>query len=495
MKKKFFSVLSLLVSSVLITSCSIGQVEFKPLEDFLIDNDNNEMILGDNYYKPASYKPIKYLNENNVQESVSDFNEVYRSRNYNTNISSTGEQKIIVVPIDFEDYPYTNLGYDKKQSKAIIENSFFGDDSTSNFYSVSSFYNKSSYGKLKLSGFVTDWYRCNLSAEELSTKTNKNVIRDIYNDSLKWIKTKYDNLDEYYIDGNSRLGIPIYFVYSAPTNFNDNKDIFWAYTLIQQTPISWSSFDTINLSSSKKTDPHTFIHETGHLFGLTDYYPDSSITSYSPTGHIDMMDYSLGDHTGYSKMLLNWTRPYYIKGKTTINISPFAFKGDLILLNDLWNGSAMDEYLLLEFYTPNGLNYFDYKNGNQMAKLPSKPGIKIYHVDSRLGFFKNDIVPVGYVEDGGFNKTDYRISMMHSNTVNNNSEYASFPLYHLLEKSGDNTFKDGNCASNNTLFYEGDTFGVDTFKDFTFNDGTKLNYSITIDSITNSSATISFSKN
>ena len=92
-----------------------------------------------------------------------------------------------------------------------------------------------------------------------------------------------------------------------------------------------------------KVDTHTYIHETGHLLGLSDYYSQDATQKFKPMGGMDMMDYNLGDENTFSKMLLNWTRPYVITGETTITINASNKIGDCILVPaKSWNGSSME---------------------------------------------------------------------------------------------------------------------------------------------------------
>src|SRR5690606_8294810 len=124
-------------------------------------------------------------------------------------------------------------------------------------------------------------------------------------------------------------------------------------------------------------------------------------------------DYSIGDHTGYSKMLLDWTRPYVVTDTTEITLRPFYNSGDLILIKDNWNGTAMDEYLLLEFYSPNGLNAHDSRLTNSNPQLMQHAGIKVYHVDARLAYYSNDGFwrALGYVEDGVYSQETNRVGI------------------------------------------------------------------------------------
>ena len=82
----------------------------------------------------------------------------------------------------------------------------------------------------------------------------------------------------------------------------------------------------------------------------------------SVTSKAIMMDFNIIDHNAYSKYALGWIKPYVVTGATTITLKPSATSGQAILLptsTNGWNGSAFDEYMLLEFYTPTLLNKKD----------------------------------------------------------------------------------------------------------------------------------------
>ena len=258
-------------------------------------------------------------------------------------------------------------------------------------------------------------------------------------------------------------------------------------------------------------DAHTFIHETGHLFGLVDYYPkgidnDVAKNVLEPTGEIDMMDCSMGDHSALSKMFLDWARPYHVNDSCTIHINSLINKGDLILINDNWNGSVFDEYYLIELYSPFGLNSYDVTNGvvinDKVVTLPVLPGIKIYHVDARLGYFVS--------KTGTDSKADTAFSHycneIHTGTAADFGNYINFAhdnstypestdkqrvlrnyLYELeLNKVGHPV--SGNATDIN-LFHKGDTFKVETF-----NQMNATKYEIKVKSLSFYDATIEITK-
>ena len=81
-----------------------------------------------------------------------------------------------------------------------------------------------------------------------------------------------------------------------------------------------SNWTTEQLASGNaKPDAHTFIHETGHMIGLDDYYSyDRGKGDYGGLGGLDMMDFNIGDHNGYSKWMLGWLHPQMVKNQVSL---------------------------------------------------------------------------------------------------------------------------------------------------------------------------------
>lgn len=500
MKKKYIYISLICISTTLLSSCSSAP-SFKAYGYGISDTDNYKEVVGDGYYQPKEYKPLTYLNDKDEVESFSSYLDVYRHKNRYIAMNTTGTSNILVIPVDFEDCTCETIKVKKEDYFANVENAFFGETSSTRFESVASYFDKSSYGKLKIKGKVVhEFFRSPYSVSYLnegSYEDKQQKIPDLYSRAIEWYSSKYDDISSFYINGNKSLGLPIYFVYTAPYA-NTSKSVFWAYTFLTGSLFSWSSYATMNLDYRNLPDSHTFIHETGHLLSLRDYYATND-SKFGPTGRIDMMDYSIGDETAYSKMALNWVRPYVVTSDATITIKPLSTSRDLILLANDWNGSVFDEYLLIEFYTPDELNEYDANVGNTSAILPNNPGLKVYHVDSRAAFFtyntgRNDSVPQGYVGKAKLSKDKYRVGIAHNNAYDDKSEYSKRSLYHLLENHEANTFYSGEMATMKTFWYKGDDFGVSCFKDFTFNNGELLDFTFRVDALDSESATITFTK-
>jgi M6 family metalloprotease-like protein len=460
-------------------------------------------------------------------------------------MSSLGNQKMLVVPVSFTDYPC--VGSTCADRLDHIEKAFFGDSEDTSWESVSSYYYKSSYGKLNISGEVTPVYEAPYTANNFDalTRSTGDYYRyfiptwQLADEVIAWYKTlpgsdisQYDNNGDGFVDA-------LYMIYLNPNktraNYTrgDNSE-FWAYVYwnydnyhawddkeidsLDALPMiySFSSFDFMYEGYGYAgIDAHTYIHETGHLLGLQDYYTYSE-NDWNAAGALDMMDNNILDHNPYSKLLWQWATPIVIDGTkevTTIELSPYQDTGDFILINDQWNESSFDNYLALEFYTPTALNAKDSQApyaGNNIQGF-TIPGVKIYHIDSRLGKYVYDDTAGEYVFDNFTDELiygdDYYSPIITSNS-SGRTDFPEFKTVHLLESSGLNTFINGNRATDDTLFVEGDTFSASKhFSAFPiyeiydidsivgkFNKNTDIGYEIEIIEITDTKAVIQITR-
>lgn len=447
-------------------------------------------------------------------------------------MTSTGEQRMLVIPVQFTDFTCDIKlkdygGCDKVRSD--IQAVFFGSSEDTiipgqdpdGWESVSSFYSKTSYGKLNITGVVSPWYTYEKSAEEL-TKNNSstNLAQAILYSAVEWYKGlvkesqnnpnipeeekltfDFDADQDGYIDA-------VELIYSVPSQYGGSQT-WWAYTsmfrgmdsnLSSPNPnqFVFASYDFM-YSDPHYIDAHTYIHETGHVLGLLDYYNTSDSTALKKeraAGGIDMMDHNIGDHCAYSKFSLGWVEPKVVTGEGSITIRPMTTTGDCIIVSPKWMGTAFDEYLMIEFHAPIGLNEKD-ASRNYAKNYPlvmRDYGIKVYHIDSRLGIFdlaKNNEF-IEYTTE--FENTATTITRLaHSNTPIGGG-ILDKRLVHLLESSGKNTFIKGANATNATLFKEGSTFGVSTFQSFKFHSGKKLPFVFEITSLNEEEAVITFVK-
>ncbi|MBQ0009231.1 MAG: hypothetical protein KBS97_03055 [Firmicutes bacterium] len=500
-KRNLFVITSALVGALALSGCDFGISKFSHYEYIYEAEDKHEDIEKEGYVKYGNYDSYKVKDNKGDEMSLGSAYETFRDYGMNSNIPSTGDQKIIVVPVSFSDYKVDKLNITEQQYIDRINKAFFGNSKNNEYVSVGEYFNKSSYGKLRLDGKICDKiYEFPLSVSDIKEKKlhRDALATDYYKKVIDWYKQTYpeDDISKYEIPGlKTGKNIAIYMVYTYPSEEKteeDTENFFWAYTF-SDVPLSWSSY-SFSVPEYDEPDAHTYIHETGHLLGLNDYYPtlapkNKDTVVIEPTSFIDMMDASVGDETGFSKMYLDWTRPYYVTDNCEIQIKPFTESGDLILLSNNWNKTVFDEYYLLEFYTPTYLNAHDVSFGNNLAKLPKIPGIKVYHVDARLAFITSSgKVPIEYCKDGTFGTTSSNVGYAHdNNTYDNPNKFQKNYLYQLILNNPPK--EQSVCATDANLFRVGDEIPA-----LKFNQGDEFLYQITINSLQFSGSSIKFEK-
>ena len=465
--------------------------------------------------------------------NLNSYYTLWKNRGY-PHFKSVGENNLLVVPLKIKGYEE----YATSENLKKINDSFFLEDSlnTLGYYSLSEYYKISSYNKLNIKGEVTPWIDLDLTTKEISSSSISNYTLDCgtyfpTEKAINYIKenlnidlTKYDNDKDGFIDG-------VYFIYGCPTFLDDSSlssSTFWNFTYYNvlnkdkasiSSPVlmtySWSSFDMLSKGSDKtKLDTHTYIHEFGHQLGLNDYYDTSNsggLNPYtSPMGGLDMMDNNVGDHSAFSKFALGWINPFVVSGdigSVEVKIGSLIESGECIILpTSNYNNTPFDEYLMIEYIKNDSINKVDSTNGypstfytdGRIIRFYSKNGIRITHIDARS-------------VDSNLDYTDNINDMVmtkFSNTASTKQGYYcplnnnSYVLTSLISaNSSRNTLGTFFVANNTDLYNASSTIDFTSnsnssrasslpYNSNRFNDGNVFNYSIKIDSISESKASI-----
>ncbi len=422
--------------------------------------------------------------------------------------SALGEQRILVIPCRFQGEREFTDG-----DLSTLEQAFFAEElsSAKGYFSVKEFYSKSSLGKLSFSGEVAPVVDVPYTVKELEEEGDylPGVPAEIYS-KLDSVSSSF--LSSYDLDQDGYVDNAV-FVYSSPRSERGGN--FWAWVANFATDPNkerpsfnhhmWVGIDFFS-SEQYEVDAHTAIHETGHLLGLRDYYPSDSY-NLALGGH-SMMDYNISDHDPYSKMLLRWADPLYYDfssySSLTVSLLPFQTSNQFLLFNPSWNHSALDEYLLFEFYTPDGINAPDAEKRYGSRPLGfTKPGIKVYHVDSRVAkchyssqqyawLFSEYVesIPSSYPED-----EMYVIGACNSNEGSRTdaSRQGRYKQIALVENKEFNRLQTGESADDGSLFYQGDEFSSSSSPYFLrgeWNSKEAINLTMKVDEISPEKATI-----
>ena len=454
---------------------------------------------------------------------------------------ATGTANILVIPIWFSDSSQCITITNREQVRQDIQKAYFGSNDDTGWRSVKTYYEEESHGKLTITGKVSDWFECGQSSTKYAidddTDSGGNVpkTRSLLDKAITWYfnNNPSDNRKNYDCDGDGYID-GLMLIYAAPDYQawnNNNYTNLWAYCYwIQDKTVKdknnpgvnaffWASYDYMYGSSVAKSrtgssfsngdtahahiDAHTYIHEMGHMFGLMDYYDYTR--QYNPSGDFSMQDANLGGHDPFSSFALGWGQAYVPTESTTIDLKPFATSGELIVLKpkaDEYSYSPFDEYLVLEYYTPTGLNEFDcthkyMSTENKNYPIGSKtPGIRLWHVDARLVYprtlsggryiyDKNNVV-----RDPSYVNT-YGVTLMMSNTYYKSAadddyisplgrDYSDYNLLQLIRNSTTDTYRipaksSGGSFSSGSLFTYGDVFTMEKynkqFVNYTAKDG------------------------
>ena len=502
--KKVTKFLSILFLSAVVTGCGEEVIPEEPkLEKTKLNYTYSDVC--ENYYRTSSAIP------------------------------NQGEPNLLIIPIYFTDSNEYISNEKKSVVKEDIEKAFFGTKEDLGCDSVGSYYTTLSSGKCKLKGTVSDWIDVTYSSIEfsISESATATFCNEVVN---KYFETTNDSRSKYDLDGNGYLD-GVVMVYGVPDydNYRDGKSYsnFWAYTnwldnkANKEAPVAcnfmWASYDFMyskatarqklgNMYGSgdnahSKLDTHIYIHEMGHMFGLVDYYDYSY--QFSPAGGFSMQDHNVGSHDPYSVMALGWCDPYIPTESCSITINPFQSSRDVIILSNKWNeiDSPFDEYLLIEYYTPDGLNEFDHTYPYMSHPSgPSESGIRLWHVDGRLLYNPHLKDPNKTTIDP--KTTNGKVIHMMSNTYNGvngkgymsvlGNGFSNFNVLQLIRNEEVETYQPHNHFDKYSLFKNGSKFSMNTFaKQFVnngkLNQGKVLGWTFTV-SIENNQATINLTR-
>ena len=385
-------------------------------------------------------------------------------------IPSTGDVEILVIPIGFTNSNYPNV-------RETLEKGFNGTPEDTGWHSLTSYYNEVSYGALNIHATITDVYqtgaRYDLRKGKSETEDYKYLV-----DALKYFDATYD-YSEFDQNGDGYIDC-MYLVYLAPymTDYNQS-DLWWAYTYeffeentaetrLDGTGIDWYMWFSFEFFSHEiyengresstlgvTVNAETVIHETGHALGLDDYYDYvSDGADYGGLGGLNMMDCNQGDHDPFSKAILGWIEPTVLKsGSFETTLSSYTATGNAIFLAKNGNGTYFDEFYVIIYYTPDGVNALKAPYG---TGLYDQPGVVVYHVDATL---KNGTLE-GILDI----------------YAHNNSE-ASDRLIRIVEADGRNDIDNNYWTDSDDLFKTGDSLMLRWY------DGSLAGWTVTVGAI------------
>ncbi len=395
---------------------------------------------------------------------------------------------VLVIPVEFKDCTASSKGY----TLSALETAFNGSSDTLDYYSLKDYYYTSSYGKLNINFDIMDsWYQPSQKSSYYKNATFRYGASTLDNGEQiilnEFLIDNDSNMDfsKYDSDNNGSIDAVI-MVNTLDIDSTGESQFNWAfrywnyyvdgnyepytYDEVYVDDYLWASYQflyevgsTGDYTGNKNpTNTYTFLHEFGHVLGLDDYY-DTAYQSTGPLNKLDMMDSTVGDQNPYSKFNLGWiTSSRLITGdNVTVDLQNYENSGDTIIIANDWDEELglYQEYYVLMYYTNDKLN----KKGGYFTD----EGILMYHVNASL----EQKTYYGETYYDVYNNNTSYTGVSGYGTKNNLVEYVKY-------SSKQYVYKVGNTSSSS----------------ITNSYGEKIPYTFKVDSLSDSKATLTFTK-
>ena len=410
-------------------------------------------------------------------------------------LPSRGNINFLVIPVWFTNS--NNYFNESKKSEicADIQELLFG--SHEGFETLKSYYEKESGAALSLNGTVAPWYEDIQS----STAYNDQITTDVHNLGQRAVEDYFekhteDSLSNYDMDKDGKVdglilmyGANFYGTSMAANDSNAFASKFYDHGAGSNPIINtmcfcpiggmygFSGSDTAKQRESEDLSKEypakfangatTVIHEVGHMFGARDLYTRTAHSAmnldgqkYEPAGRFSMQDNSVGSHDPLQTNLYGWGKPmvfdakkYEIGTSIDVYLEDFQSAHNTILLTPDWNAtdSPFDEYLLLELFSPTGLNEYHAKEKTSVYDA-SGNGIRLWHSDAAMQR-NNNGQRVSAIDNGSLT------FLADNHDVGDNRFYFN----RFIRNDVTDTYEASSKFTPKTLFHGGDKFSMDAY--------------------------------
>ena len=308
---------------------------------------------------------------------------------------STGDVKVLVVPIEFNDEKLSETICDDIQELYFSEQDLTNTDLKYEDLSVCDYYKSVSYNKLRLSGTVLPVYSAKENRKYYEAIVDgKRLAAQLVAEAINSYADTIGDLSEYDFNNDGFIDC-LHVIWAGDSN---GLDIWWAqalrggvFTLFDGT----SMFTFVGIPEERMT-LDTCVHETGHLFGLPDNYSGS--TCVLPLGCDDLMACNGYHFNALYKYLLDWE---------DVKILPYEDITQEIELyaSDIYNENTFEETRAVMFVTePEQLPFTEFYiieyRASESEGYNTSPGIIIWHVNfertfnDKISFESNCLKPV-----------------------------------------------------------------------------------------------------
>lgn len=323
----------------------------------------------------------------------------YRAR---PELRSKGTVKTLTILIDFKDMRADSVL--PNLTKDAIYQNIYGSgtpfaQTRKPYDSVNAYYSRASQNQVDIQGNVLGWHPFANNRDSYRPKTTglsrevkfaqeNAAIFAMLKEALQSVSASHD-FSQYDNDNDGDIDLVTILYAGPPTGWGS---FWWAYRWAFYTPEAATTtfggkranqfvFQFLSeRNGGRDFDPSTLMHETGHAFGLPDYYDyDEDVGPPGGVGKLDMMDANWANHNAFSRWLLDWIKPEVIsagppaKRTLTASGSPVTANKAIAIFPKLPDTDApAQELFLLE-------NRFRIGNDGGTTNLPGE-GVLIWHI-------------------------------------------------------------------------------------------------------------------
>lgn len=443
-----------------------------------------------------------------------------------TDCPVSGTIPVVVIFVGFTD----GLPCDREQFERFFTGEY---DPADPLGSHRAYFERNSYGNVSFDYYFI-YYDTGLSCKQAydSTPSDRDIFseaRKLYEGDQKAWDSNHDGYADMVIfifgeDTSKTVGNGTsYFIRGNASTTESLPPDYDAPALHNSLHNDYKTMLTSALPGRDATGLRLVLHETGHQFGLIDYYnfkeAEGEDGDFDTLGYFDMQSSDFGDWNPYSRFSCGWLAPYVADGSASSVTMKLGCSSDvpdtvLIPTSGGWNGTAFDEYILVDVMAPSGANGFDWlilsSGGGIASKDPHRGGgVRIYHVDSRMmqyrqyGDYRHEAIDSyeDYLSRIGNPDFGYEFTIYYR-FFNSNAFEPLVPggsrFCHLIDvvpSDGSRRFRTFSRTRSHwrsdfyqvtDLFMPGDVFSMETCADAfpnapLMNNGTSLDYEVRVD--------------
>lgn len=351
-----------------------------------------------------------------------------------------GRRRILVILMDFPDYPWTmkadsnfvnyagEPGYPSLYLPEYYQDMLFSlgtfrDPFARSSYtgSLRDFFRENSYGVFDVEGVVIGWfqakfryrYYCNTDStpgtqDDYGLGSGVHSARTLVEEAVAIADSLLD-FREFDLDADGAMD-GLFVVHAGPgaealytRNYPAHFDYLWSH----HGYLGYKSQDGVEIRSYTMQPQDgtvgVFCHEYGHMLGIPDLYdPDRSSEGIGEWGLMgsgawchapeDGLGTSPSHFTAWSKYRLGWIEPVWISGDTVqVELRPVEQYPDAVAI---WNPVADSGFPPAEYFLLENRQLLGFDRGLTRRQvdfsLPQPHGLIIYHVDERQANNSNE---------------------------------------------------------------------------------------------------------